>query len=506
MNQSAPSHRHGDLIEETLGRPSHEGLAKNCRADSNRTVHPECPQPDSDFLRQTLRVKRRAEEPSAVPRSTLLRRHLRALKPGNRNLSLWRRLFCTGITACAFLLQSPWAAAQEKSRSSEIEAARRGKSQKLSPDEGTKTERFLVIFKTHRYMERFTSGISGFRAKLGGLVPGGGFALGPEFYREDLDNGNVFVRVSGQISPKRYERADFNIGTSRFVKHRVFFDFYTVYHNYPSINYYGSGPQSRKSSRTDYRLEDTSIDGAFGVRPVPYWKVGVSGGYLFQNVGPGTDIRYMSSDKVFTSVQAPGIDRQPDYLRGGLFTHVDYRDNPGGPRRGGNYLVRYDYYSDQSLNLHDFRRLSVDLQQYFPFFNERRVIALRGMTTLTFTNAGQTVPFYLQPTLGGSEDLRGFRPFRFTDNNALLLSGEYRWEVFAGLTMALFADAGKVFPRRSQLNFRALEASEGIGFRFNIRENVFMRIDVGFSREGPRVWFKFNDIYRTERIRTSRFQ
>ncbi len=412
----------------------------------------------------------------------------------------------TGPFILAALFQSSLGRAQQQSRSQEIEVARRNKSLQLAADELSKSERLLLEFKERRVLERITSGVSGFRAKLGGLVPGGGFAAGPEFFREDLANGNVIFRTSIEASAKGYERADFNVGTSRYVKHRTFFDFFTVYHNYPGLNYYGPGPQSRKSSRTDFHLEDTSIDGAIGARPTPYAKIGVSGGYLFLNVGPGTDSRFASAEKVFTPVQAPGIDRQSDFLRYGAFTHIDYRDNPGGPRRGGNYLVRYDYYSDQSHNPHNFHRLFVDLQQYFPFFNETRVIALRGATTLTYSSPGQSVPFYLQPTLGGSEDLRGFRAFRFYDNNKLVLSGEYRWEVFAGLRMALFVDAGKVFPRTSQLNFHDLEASEGFGLRFNVRHNVFMRIDTGFSREGARIWFKFNDIYSGERVRTSKFE
>ena len=28
-------------------------------------------------------------------------------------------------------------------------------------------------------------------------------------------------------------------------------------------------------------------------------------------------------------------------------------------------------------------------------------------------------------------------------------------------------------------------------FRFNVRNNVFLRLDVGFSHEGFRVWVKF---------------
>jgi hypothetical protein len=37
---------------------------------------------------------------------------------------------------------------------------------------------------------------------------------------------------------------------------------------------------------------------------------------------------------------------------------------------------------------------------------------------MTNADAGSVVPFYVQPTLGGPDDLRGFRRFRFRDDNA----------------------------------------------------------------------------------------
>jgi outer membrane protein assembly factor BamA len=61
-------------------------------------------------------------------------------------------------------------------------------------------------------------------------------------------------------------------------------------------------------------------------------------------------------------------------------------------------------------------------------FTKRRALALRDRTTLTDAAAGQVLPFYMQPVLGGSDDLRGFRPFRFADQNLLNLTAEYRWE------------------------------------------------------------------------------
>ncbi|HET8550436.1 MAG TPA: BamA/TamA family outer membrane protein, partial [Bryobacteraceae bacterium] len=100
-----------------------------------------------------------------------------------------------------------------------------------------------------------------------------------------------------------------------------------------------------------------------------------------------------------------------------------------------------------------------------------------------------------QPTVGGSDDVRGFLPYRFHDNNMLVLNGEYRWEIFTGLDGALFYDAGKVFPKRSQLTFHDLEGSAGFGFRLNVGNTVFMRIDVGFSHEGAQVWLKFKDLF-----------
>jgi outer membrane protein assembly factor BamA len=187
----------------------------------------------------------------------------------------------------------------------------------------------------------------------------------------------------------------------------------------------------------------------------------------------------------------PGLADQSDFLMTGVFAQLDFRDYPSA-RNGGMLEARLTNFDDRTLDRHSFRRLELEAQQYFSFFQTRRVIALRARSVMTYTSgAGQTVPFYLQPTLGGSDDLRGFRSYRFYDDHYIVVNAEYRWEAFAGLDMALFFDAGKVAPKRSQINFHDLEAAAGFGFRFNARNSVFMRIDVGFSHEGMRLWFKF---------------
>ena len=75
------------------------------------------------------------------------------------------------------------------------------------------------------------------------------------------------------------------------------------------------------------------------------------------------------------------------------------------------------------------------------------------------------------------------------------MNAEYRWEAFTGLDAALFFDAAKVAPKRSQLNFHDLETAVGFGFRFNVQRAVFLRIDVGFSDERTMIWLKFENVF-----------
>lgn len=386
-------------------------------------------------------------------------------------------------------------AAQYNSRAEEIEAARREKATRLRPDETSKVEQTLVTIHDKKILERITEGIAGFRMKIGGLATGSGFAAGPEYLRRDLAGGNVIFRGSSRASAKRYYLMDLQLTLPKLANDKVFVDLYAVHRNLPRVDYYGPGPDSAKTGRSNFRLEDTAYDITAGVKPIRHFSVGVSGGLLQNNVGPGQDERFASSDSVFNPITTPGLQQQTDFLRGSIFAQYDWRDNPGGPRRGGNYMARYWYFGDREFSRYTFRRLDLDVQQYFSFFNQRRVIALRGKSVLSYPNAGQAVPFYLQPTLGGSETLRGFRAWRFYDDNLMALTGEYRWEVFSGLDMAIFADAGKVFSRHAQWNMKDIEGSYGVGMRFNVRNDVFMRIDAGFSHEGFQLWLKFNNVF-----------
>jgi outer membrane protein assembly factor BamA len=387
------------------------------------------------------------------------------------------------------------ASAQWSSRAAEIEAARDAKARAPGREDLNDVEKRLIWLKEEKIIERINAGIFGLRYKIGGMATGEGFAAGPEYYRGDLFRGRAAFRASSQISTKASLKHDIHFTVPRFAGGRLFVEGNALQHNYGSINYYGPGPDSEKTGRSNYRYEDLAFDGTVGARLEPRLILALSGGALRVNTGPGADDHLASSEQHYGPGQAPGIDRQTRFWRAGMYAEFDYRDYADGPRQGGHYTVQYDFYDDRLLGRHDFHRLEADIEQYLPLFNKRRVFALRGKSVLTYTRRDQAVPFYLQPVLGGADDLRGFRPYRFYDDNLLVMNAEYRWEVFSGLDMALFADAGKVFPRHGQLDFANLESSAGFGFRFNARNRVFLRIDTGFSHEGWQVWLKFNNMF-----------
>jgi hypothetical protein len=398
----------------------------------------------------------------------------------------WIVRLCAGlILLCASL---PLAAQEANSRAELILEARREKAQKLAPEKPYPAERAIERLEGMGLLDPNRRTVW---PRMGGLPTGQGFAIGPQYYNPRLANGHLTFRASAAGALSQAWLADVQLTTRRIADDRVFADVLVSHLNAPRIAYFGSGPDSDEDAQTTYRIETNSASGTLGVRPFSPLSLGVTGGYLTTNTGPGNRDDFPSIEQVFDATQAVGLLDQSDFLTAGVFAELDYRDYPSA-RNGGLYMARLTNYDDRTLDRHSFRLLTLEAQQYFGFFQDRRVIALRARTVMSFTNgAGQTVPFYLQPRLGGSDDMRGFRPYRFYDDHHIVANVEYRWEAFAGMDMALFFDAGKVVPKRSQINFHDLETSAGVGFRFNARNSTFMRLDVGFSHEGMRVWFKF---------------
>lgn len=392
------------------------------------------------------------------------------------------------------------------SRVETIERERAAKAATLAPEALPKPEYFIKRFQDERILERLMEGYKGWRAFGGGLATGSGFAVGSEYANPNLGAGYMEFRASAQLSTRLWQKYSSSLLFPNSFGRRLNSGVNVTHRNYNSLDYYGPGMDSARGSRSNYRLEDTSAQGITVMRPEKRLRAGLMMGYLWTNVGPGKRAGITSTDRAFNETQAPGVHHQSDFLRYGTLVQYDLRDNPNGPKTGGNYIVQWVRYQDQSRSVHSFNRYDIDFQQYLGFVNHLRRLALRARATFTDPVAASTVPFYMRPTVGGSDDLRGYRHYRFNDPNALILNAEYRWEIFSGLDGALFYDAGKVMPRASHLALSQMKGSAGFGLRANIRNQTFLRLDVGFSREGFMIWFKFNDAFNSQKFGTGAFQ
>src|SRR5262249_18265032 len=112
------------------------------------------------------------------------------------------------------------------------------------------------------------------------------------------------------------------------------------------------------------------------------------------------------------------------------------------------------------------------------------------------TQGGREVPFYLMPSLGGGNTLRGYTDYRFHDRNMQSFNAESRWALFAHLDVAAFYDAGKVGARARDLDFSDLRHAYGARLRLHNSTTTLARLDVGHSVEGWHVFFKMTDPFR----------
>src|SRR5207248_721160 len=172
-------------------------------------------------------------------------------------------------------------------------------------------------------------------------------------------------------------------------------------------------------------------------------------------------------EQLFTPADTAGLGVNPSYVRSRLFAEFDSRESPGYTRRGGLYRIEWADYRETASAPYGFRRIDAEAAQFVPLLRENWVIAVRALASTTDTSAGDLVPFFLMPDLGGSSRLRGYPSWRFRDRNRLLLSGEYRWTAGQFIDMAIFLDAGKVAARRADLDLSDLKTSYGLGVRFH---------------------------------------
>ncbi len=373
------------------------------------------------------------------------------------------------------------------SRADLIQSERMEKASNIHPGEGKPVENYFD--RIDRVIRRVP-----IRLGVGGLGPGAGIEVNSAIgWSDSADQVHLNLWGTGWIH--RFYSAGTSLQLTDTMTRGVTLSVEGLHSDAPQLEYYGSGPNSSIHDQTSFRREDTFFAVREELNANRRLVQSCRLGQLLLNVGPGQNESLPSTETVFGPAEAPGIDVQSNFLIAGCSAGIELRDFKDDPHKGTYAVVTYDRYQAQKDRRFSYHRLSAFAEHYVPLLNEKRVIAIRAKTDLSFHSTDQVVPFYLQSTLGSDSDLRGFRRYRFYDENSLTFTGEYRWEINTGFDMALFADFGKVFHRPGEISLSEMENSTGFGLRFKRNRSVFARLDTGFSHEGVQVWLKFGKLF-----------
>jgi hypothetical protein len=304
---------------------------------------------------------------------------------------------------------------------------------------------------------------------------------------------------------------------------------YPVFHLYgqgislEKIAYFGIGPDTKESSRSYFGMRQTVL-GANAVWPVfrqlNMSLLGEANG-RFVNIRPSLNQGSPSIEQLYTEATAPGLTQQSAFAQFGEGVRI--RPQLAGGFVRLNYLAQFQEFVAPGAPQFSFNRFTLDLSHQFPLYRKTRSLIpldsngpndcsagislhdcppvtggtsrnlegsfnVRFVMNESFVPSGHVVPFYFQPTLGGSDingaaTLGSYRDYRFRAPNTIFARATFEHSIFSlPLGVVAMIDEGKVANTRGDLDFTHLRHSYTAGL--TLRAGGFPQVFILFSWGG----------------------
>ena len=214
------------------------------------------------------------------------------------------------------------------------------------------------------------------------------------------------------------------------------------------------------------------------------WQARIKGSFLFRLgnnffVGPIVSYDYVIGKNIERPELLDGMDRHTWNIGAGFSAVYDSRDVLTNPHKG-LYLNLTQCFRPRFLgNDYAFSSTEIQVDAYQQPW-KGAILAEDFRSTLNFGNPS----WGMMALLGNSNSMRGYYEGRYRDKHKIEGQVELRQHVWKRNGITAWIGAGTVFKKFSQLRFRRILPNYGIGYRWEFKKNVNVRLDYGFGKAG----------------------
>lgn len=258
---------------------------------------------------------------------------------------------------------------------------------------------------------------------------------------------------------------------------------YKVYFYSQPNHYWGMGYANNRDDDNDaeYRRKQMKVDADFMIRLGRHVFVGPTGQFclIMGNHVDAGDMWLWNEQAM--KVKTYGL---------GFAMSYDTRDNISNAYKGTYIGVHQRFYPAFLQNKYAFSSTEIT-GNYYKQIWKGGVLAtqIHGMFTY-----GDT-PWTMMPTITGSNGLRGYYDGRYNDKCEIDATVELRQRVWRRHGAVLWVGAGNVFPRFSDIRWRHTLPNCGVGYRWEFKNRLNVRFDVGVGRGEKGFVFNINEAF-----------
>lgn len=207
-------------------------------------------------------------------------------------------------------------------------------------------------------------------------------------------------------------------------------------------------------------------------------------------IGPLFELTYIHADKIRDMNLFAGQRLKTTSTGLGFTVYFDSRDVPFNAHKGAYFRLDQLFNARIFGNKYAFSQTELSVAGYGEAW-KGGVIAAIYHADFTYGNT----PWGLMPTFGGSHRMRGYYEGRFRDKNEMDVTLELRQHVWHRSGIVLWVGAGTVFPRFSAFKWNHVLPNVGVGYRWQFKQRVNIRLDVGVGKNEYGFNFAINEAF-----------